>query len=455
MATARSILIVDDDRAMRELLASLYREQSYETAEAASVDEALELAADRDFDVVVSDIRMPGRSGVELIGALRRLRRTTPVILMTAFGSIDSAVEAMRAGAFDYITKPFEPEAVAFAAERALQQRRLEEENERLRRAVDKTAAMGDLLGESPAMREIFAMIRKVGATRSSVLITGESGTGKDLVARTIHYQGDLKDQPYVPINCTAIPEGLLESELFGHVRGAFTGAHASKRGLFEEANGGTLFLDEIGDLPLSLQAKLLRVLQDREIRPVGSNRTVQVQVRIIAATHRDLDQEIEAGRFREDLFYRLNVIPIHVPPLRERREDIPVLVRAFLRKHAPGGKGSISDEALDWLCAQRWRGNARELENVVERTLALADGPDVGLADLPMGKPEAGGALSPETFLKAAAARRTSLQELEDQYLKAVLESVGGNKLQASKILGIDRKTLYRRTERLARAAS
>nr|MDJ0789051.1 response regulator [Myxococcota bacterium] len=220
MATARSILIVDDDRAMRELLASLYREQSYETAEAASVDEALELAADRDFDVVVSDIRMPGRSGVELIGALRRLRRTTPVILMTAFGSIDSAVEAMRAGAFDYITKPFEPEAVAFAAERALQQRRLEEENERLRRAVDKTAAMGDLLGESPAMREIFAMIRKVGATRSSVLITGESGTGKDLVARTIHYQGDLKDQPYVPINCTAIPEGLLESELFGHVRG-------------------------------------------------------------------------------------------------------------------------------------------------------------------------------------------------------------------------------------------
>ena len=264
--------------------------------EAASAAEALDLARESDFGVVLTDVRMPGRSGIELIGELHRLRPETPAIVMTAFGSIDSAVEAMRAGAFDYIAKPFEPEVVMFAVDRALQQRALEDENRRLRRAVDRTSSFGDLIGKSPAMQEIFALIRKIAHGRSSVLISGESGTGKEVVARTLHFHGNRADKPFIPINCTAIPEGLLESELFGHVRGAFTGAHASKQGLFEKANGGTLFLDEIGDMGLGLQSKLLRVIQDREIRPVGGTQSVKVDVRIVAATNKDLAAEIAGG---------------------------------------------------------------------------------------------------------------------------------------------------------------
>ena len=310
--------------------------------EAASAAEALELAREADFDVVLTDVRMPGRSGIELIGELRRLRPETPAIVMTAFGSIDSAVEAMRAGAFDYIAKPFEPEVVMFAVDRALQQRALEDENRRLRRAVDRTSAFGDLIGTSPAMQEIFALIRKIAHGRSSVLITGESGTGKEVVARTLHFHGSRADKPFIPINCTAIPEGLLESELFGHVRGAFTGAHASKQGLFEKANGGTLFLDEIGDMGLGLQSKLLRVIQDREIRPVGGTQSVKVDVRIVAATNKDLAAEIEEGRFREDLFYRLNVIPLLHPAAARAPRGHPGARRPLRaqarRRHAPDG---------------------------------------------------------------------------------------------------------------------
>src|SRR5262249_34640936 len=277
---------------------------------------------------------------------------------------------AMRAGAYDYVTKPFEPDSVLMTLERALERRALEEENRRLRRAVDRTASFGELIGQSPAMREIFALIRRVAHGRSSVLISGESGTGKELVGPTLPFPGARAEKPFLPINCTAIPEGLLESELFGHVRGAFTGAHASKRGLFEEANGGTLFLDEIGDMSPVLQAKLLRVLQDREIRPVGGNKPVRVDVRVIAPTHRDLRAEIAAGRFRQDLFYRLNVIAIHIPSLRERPEDIPLLARAFLERHAPDGSKRLSPAALELLQHQPWEGNARELENVLERAL-------------------------------------------------------------------------------------
>jgi DNA-binding NtrC family response regulator len=305
MKDTKSILVVDDDLAMRQMLAKLFKDKGYDVAEAASANEALDHARDTEHDAVLSDIRMPGKTGIELVGELRRIRPDTPVVLMTAFGSIDSAVGAMRAGAFDYITKPFEPDSVLFTLERALERRALEQENRRLRRAVDTTSKLGDLIGTSPAMRDIFAMIRKIAHNRSSVLITGESGTGKEVVARTIHYHGARAENPFVPVNCTAIPEGLLESELFGHVRGAFTGAHASKRGLFEHAAGGTIFLDEIGDMGLGLQSKLLRVLQDREIRPVGGNQSVQVDVRIIAATNKDLVKEMEQGRFREDLFYR------------------------------------------------------------------------------------------------------------------------------------------------------
>jgi two-component system response regulator AtoC len=293
------------------------------------------------------------------------------------------------------------------------------------------------------------------------VLITGESGTGKEVIARTLHFHGARREKSFVPINCTAIPEGLLESELFGHVRGAFTGAHTTKRGLFEKANGGTLFLDEIGDMGLALQGKLLRVLQDREIRPVGGTQSVKVDVRIVAATNKDLAAEIESGRFREDLFYRLNVIPVHIPPLRERPEDIPALVEAFLRRHSEDRRRFVSAEAMAALQAQPWRGNARELENVIERALALSDVETLGPADIPLPAGSApaqrhapAGAGDPDAFLRSAAAQELSLQDLGERYTEIVLAHTGGNKVRAARILGIDRKTLYRRAERRARDA-
>jgi DNA-binding NtrC family response regulator len=446
----RTVLVVDDDRAMREMLASLCKEHGLAVHEASSAQEALDVARDVDFDAVLSDIRMPGKTGIELVGELKAIRPDTPVVLMTAFGTIDSAVEAMRAGAYDYITKPFEPDDVLLTLERSLERRALEEENRRLRRAVDQTSRLGDLIGTSPSMREIFALVRKVATNRSSVLITGESGTGKEVVARTIHYHGARADQPFIPINCTAIPEGLLESELFGHVRGAFTGAHTTKRGLFEKANGGTLFLDEIGDLGFGLQSKLLRVLQDREIRPVGGTQSVRVDVRIIAATHKDLMKEMEEGRFREDLFYRLNVIPIHIPPLRERPEDIPPLVEAFLRRHAGGERRRFSATAIERLKAHAWRGNGRELENVVERALALSDSEEIGDDELPLPRDASQPEPPPgEGFLRAVAKRELTLREVEELYIDEILQRTGGNKVRASRILGIDRKTLYRRGAR------
>jgi DNA-binding NtrC family response regulator len=455
MENNSSVLVVDDDAAMRQMLVSLLRERGLAAAEAASADLALERLREAEYGVVLSDVKMPGRSGIDLVGEVRRLRPETPVILMTAFGSIDSAVEAMRAGAYDYVTKPFEPDSVLMTIERALERRALEEENRRLRRAVDRTASFGELIGQSPAMREIFALIRRVAHGRSSVLITGESGTGKELVARTLHYHGARAEKPFIPINCTAIPEGLLESELFGHVRGAFTGAHTSKRGLFEKANGGTLFLDEIGDMGLGLQGKLLRVLQDQEIRPVGSTQAVKVDVRIVAATNRDLEAEIAAGRFREDLYYRLAVIPIHLPPLRERPEDVPPLVDAFVRKHAGGARRVLTPAALERLASLPWRGNARELENAIERALALCDAEEIGPADLPLGP---AGAEAPvdgaEAILHEAAAAQLTLREVEERYIDQILRSTGGNKVRAAAILGIDRKTLYRRAERREREA-
>ncbi len=450
----RTLLVVDDDAAMRQMLASLFQENGYAVREAASADDALEQAGKSEFDAVLSDIRMPGRSGIEMVGALRRMRPDTPVVLMTAFGSIDSAVEAMRAGAFDYITKPFEPEAALLTLERAIEHRALEEENRRLRRAVDQTRGFGDLIGESPAMRDIFALIRKVAHRRSNVLITGDSGTGKEVVARTLHYHGTRADKPFIPINCTAIPEGLLESEFFGHVRGAFTGAHASKCGLFEAARGGTIFLDEIGEMGVGLQAKILRVLQDRVIRPVGGTQSVKIDVRVISATNKDLESEIEAGRFREDLYYRLNVIPIHIPPLRERPEDIPPLVEAFVAKHSAGERRSLTPEAMERLKTCHWKGNARELENVVERTLAMSDSPEIGPEELPLGPTGATPSDdSGDALLANVVQRHLTRRELEELYTEEILKCTGGNKVRAAKILGIDRKTLYRRAERSARA--
>jgi DNA-binding NtrC family response regulator len=451
----RSILVVDDDSAMREMMISMLESAGIRATAAASAGAALESLRDHDFDVVLSDIRMPGKDGIELLGEIRELRPDTPVVLMTAFGSIDSAVAAMRAGAFDYVPKPFKRDEVMVVLERAFEHRELQSENRRLRAAVDQTTAFGDLIGRSPAMREIFALIRRISDNRSSVLITGESGTGKELVARTIHFAGSRASQPFIPINCTAIPEGLLESELFGHVRGAFTGAVTSKHGLFEKAQSGTLFLDEIGDMGLGLQGKMLRVLQDREIRPVGGTQSVRVDVRILAATNKDLRAEMDAGRFRRDLFYRLNVIPIHIAPLRDRPEDIPALAEFFLRKHGRGSRRVFSRAAMEHLLRQPWEGNARELENLIERAVALTDATELTPEDLPLPRQgrgsEGGDPAAPGALLCSAVQRRLSLHALEELYIGEILKLVRGNKVQAARILGINRRTLYRRGERAA----
>jgi two-component system, NtrC family, response regulator HydG len=445
-----SILIVDDDPAMGQMLASMLGDAGYQQTVATSAAEALEAARHQDFDAVLSDIKMPGGSGVELVGQLREIRVGTPVVLMTAFGSIDSAVDAMRAGAFDYVTKPFRRGEITVVMDRALEHRALELENRRLRAAVDKTTAVGELKGESSAMREIFSLVRKVANSSSSVLITGESGTGKEVVARTLHFSGNRKDAAFVPVNCTAIPEGLLESELFGHVRGAFTGASASKQGLFEKANNGTLFLDEIGDMPLSLQSKLLRVLQDGEIRPVGGTTAIKVDVRIVSATHQDLREQIEAGKFRQDLFYRLDVIPVHIPPLRSRPEDIMRLAQLFLERHAPGERRTISDGAMRALSRCIWEGNARELENVIERSLAVSDKSELEPGDLllPSGEAHASRSEAAQDPLGFAVSAQLTLRELQGLYTQRVLLQTNGNKLQAAKLLGINRRTLYRRGE-------
>ena len=452
MSRRRTVLVVDDDDAMGEMVVSLLEDHGIDTQRATSADAALDKIGVQVPDVVLSDVKMPGRSGLELLGELRASHPAVPVVLMTAFGSIDSAVEAMNAGAFHYVTKPFKRDEVLAVLDRAFEHCSLQEENVRLRRAVDKTRSFGELLGESAAMRELFALLRRISDSRSSVLITGESGTGKEVVSRTLHFSGARRDGPFVPINCAAIPENLLESELFGHERGAFTGADSAKPGLFEKANGGTLFLDEIGDMAPGLQSKLLRVLQDGDVRRVGGSKTVRVDVRIIAATNQDLQAEIAAGRFRRDLFYRLNVIPIRIPPLRERREDIPVLAEAFVRKHAGSEPRSLSRSALDVLERGQWVGNARELENVIERSLAISEKSELGGDDLLMPETEdaapplAGGGLVSE-----ALAERVTLRELEDAYTDAVLEATGGNKMEAARILGINRRTLYRRGDRKA----
>ncbi|MBW2424971.1 MAG: sigma-54-dependent Fis family transcriptional regulator [Deltaproteobacteria bacterium] len=448
----RSILVVDDDPNMREMVQELLEAQSFEVATAPCAEDAIELARERSFDAALTDLQMPEMDGLGLLGSLRELHPELPVILMTSFGSIQTAVAAMQAGAHDYVTKPFETESLLLTIERALEKRDLQEENRRLRAAVDRTACFGDLVGKSGAMNEIYALIRKISSTRSNVLITGESGTGKEVVARTIHFTGNRADKPFVPINCTAMPEGLLESELFGHARGAFTGAHASKKGLFEVADGGTLFLDEIGDMPASLQGKLLRVLQDQEVRPVGANHSVKVDVRLIAATNCNLKEEIQKGNFREDLYYRLNVIPIHIPPLRERPDDIPALANAFLARLSGDVPRHLSERAMQKLQRAPWPGNARELENCIERSLALAEGTevragDVLIADDPL---RVEGSLE-NTILQLAQEQRLTLHALNELYVDAVLEATHGRKSEAARILGVNRRTLYRREERRA----
>ncbi|HET9982450.1 MAG TPA: sigma-54 dependent transcriptional regulator [Longimicrobiales bacterium] len=440
------VVIVEDDRELREFLAEVLEDAGYQPIPFATADAALRSlsAADEPADLVVTDLVMPGMRGQELLRELRVRRPELNVIVITAFGSIDSAIELVKAGAYDYLTKPLGSDELVLAVQRALADSRLRREVARLSRTG--TAAPPGIVAASRPMQEIFQLLARAAQSRHPLLITGESGTGKELIAREIHRASGRGD--FVAINCAALPENLLESELFGHERGAFTGADREKPGLFEAADGGTLFLDEIAELPLPLQPKLLRALEQGEVRRVGSTKPRAVDVRIVAATNRDIEDEAHEGRFRDDLFWRLNVLHIHVPPLRERPADIPLLAEHFLARAAVDGGAphtprAIAAEAMALLTAYPWPGNVRELRNAIERAATLAHTDEIRAEDLPPRIREAGWSAS---LVADASGKGLSLRELERAYIAEVLRQTGGNKSRAAEILGLDRKTLYRK---------
>ena len=440
------ILVVDDDADMRGLLSDVLESDGYRVGTAESGEKALQALAEEQYDLVLTDLRMKGMLGTALLSEIKHRYPDTGVILMTAFGTVETAIEAMKGGAMDYLIKPVKTDDVLRTAGRAAREVQLRREVTHLRREVYKEYSFHQILGKSRPMQEVFELIRRVADSPSNLLITGESGTGKELVAKAIHYNSDRRDRPFVAVNSAAIPEQLLESELFGHMRGAFTDAKADRPGLFEEAQKGTLFLDEISELPLMLQAKLLRAIQEREIRRVGSTKSIPVDVRIIAATNLNLADEVKAKHFREDLYYRLNVIEIRLPPLRDRRDDIPLLVETFLHKCAKANRKplqGISESSLALLIDYSWPGNVRELENVIERAVTLARGEKIMPEDLPA---TVQGSRGDRRVLDDAAERTLPLQEVEWEYIKKILEKTGGNKYQAAQALGIDRKTLYRK---------
>lgn len=441
----KKILVIDDDQGSCELLSEILTAQGWETATANSPERALILSNQQNFDLVISDINLEaGLSGLDL---LKRLREKSPVILVTGFGSLEAAVEATREGAWDFVSKPFKVEEIVATAKRALEQ------NQKTEDAHPAESVASAMVGRSPRMIELYKEIARVAPTRSTVLILGESGTGKELVARAIHQNSPRKDKSFVAVNCGALTESLLEAELFGHAKGSFTGANADRRGLWEEADGGTLFLDEIGETSPAMQVKLLRALQEGEIRRVGSNQTRKVDARIVAATNRKLDEEVKAGNFREDLFFRLSVVSLLVPPLRERASDIPLLAEKFLqtaRKTIGKPNLNFSGEALKTLSVYDWKGNVRELESAIEYAALRSRGGEILPEDLPV-------KLLSEDFRHAAERFHLSelygdlpsLDELEKRYLIYVLEKTEGNRTRAAEILGCDRRTLYRMAER------
>jgi two-component system, NtrC family, response regulator HydG len=460
MSKSHQILVIDDDAEMRSMVADFLRSEGHEVKEAPLASEALMRinkgefsTSDRDgqellvgaLDLVISDLNMPEMTGIEFIGKFREMAPHVPIVLITAFGSIETAIEAIRKGAFDYTTKPFKLAELSVTVARALRYRDLYLENSRLQNEIGQSQSFGKIIGKSHGMREVFDLIRRVAPASANVLITGESGTGKERVANAIHSEGPRKTKRFVAINCTAIPDALLESELFGHAKGAFTGAVSRKRGLLEEAEGGTVFLDEIGDMNLGLQSKLLRVIQERKIRAVGDNVDRDVDVRIVAATHKDLKSAIKNGTFREDLYYRLSVIPVVIPPLRHRKEDIPLLANHFLKKYSATNNSQVrgfSPEALARLMLMPWEGNVRELENVVERAVVLARGNMIDIGDLPTA-----GEGSVETFFESNQnGALPTLEDIEKRYFKFVLDKTGGKKEKAAQILGVNRRTLYRK---------
>jgi len=442
------MLVVEDDAVARDLLCEILRAEGFEVEAVDDGAPAVERAGDGRYDLVLSDVRMERVGGLDVLRAYTEKSPNTPVILITAFGDVTGAMEAIGHGAYDYVSKPFNIEELRLTVARALERRRLSAE-------ADSTASAGggdrsqvsDIEGKSQRMLDVYKLVARVAPSTATVLVVGESGTGKELVARAIHRRSPRATKPFVPVNCTALSESLLESELFGHARGAFTGAIAAKRGLFETASGGTLFLDEIGDMGPKMQAQILRVLQDGEMRPVGGTDAIRVDVRLVCATNRDLEAEVKSGRFREDLYFRINVVTVRMPPLRDRASDIPILVRHFINKIAKReGKAlaSVSPEALEVLCHHGWPGNVRELENAMERAVAVAKGNVVLPSDLPA-EVYGGSAIAPASIIDD----RPTLGELERRYIALVLSECGGNKKRAAEKLGIDRRTLYRAIER------
>ncbi|MEC9466048.1 MAG: sigma-54 dependent transcriptional regulator [Myxococcota bacterium] len=452
-ANSLRLLVVDDEVGMREMLEMMLKSRGHHVTSARSAADAMTKLSAEPFDLVLSDVKMPERDGLSLLADIRAAQLPVTVLMMSAYVEMDTAIEAVKLGAADYVSKPFRAEEVMLKIHMAWERHRLLEERERLEAEnAQLKAARGQapntpsgMIGQSERMRKVYTVVDKVASYKSTVLLLGESGTGKELIARALHARSSRAEAPFIAINCGAIPETLLESELFGHSRGAFTDASREKLGLIREANSGTLFLDEIGELPQNLQVKLLRFLQEGEVRPVGENKPIEVDVRVVAATARKLNQMVEEGSFREDLFYRLNVMPIEVPPLRERREDIPALVHHFIDRHGPDVNRTdvvVSSAALKALVAYGWPGNVRELENVIERTLVLLEGDRIELGDLPSdvsGPTRHGGLQIPEGTLSIKKTTRM----LERTLIERSLETTGGNRTQAAKLLEISHRAL------------
>jgi len=442
------ILVIDDEDSVREYLAMMLEREGYDVAQASDGKKALKVAGSESFDVVITDIQLPARDGIQVLKSLRESDPTTPVIIVTGHASQESAIEALNLGAFYYLLKPVSNEELKQVVRNARELRRLRDENTDLERAL-KVSEEREMVGESEEIRSVFGLIDRVARSSSTVLLHGESGTGKELVARAIHARSDRATNRFVSINCGAMPETLLESELFGHVKGSFTGAVRDKRGLFVVAEGGTFFLDEVSETSPAIQVKLLRVLQEREVVPVGGTKPTQVDVRVVAATNADLERLVSEGLFRPDLFYRLNVIPIRIPPLRDRRDDIPLLVNHFLDRLTSGSK-IISSDAMDILTSYEWPGNVRELENIMERAVILSDGSEITAEDLNV-------SIFPERMRRSAMSAHAgdlgvsglTLDEIERRYLLQVLEETSWKKKAAAEILGINPSTLYRKLQR------
>jgi DNA-binding NtrC family response regulator len=447
MTVKGNILIVEDEAKMRRVLELSLTEEGYVTLLAPDAESGLKLLQSGDVDLVVTDLKLPGMNGLEFLQAVKRFNAALPVVVMTAFGTVETAVEAMKAGASDYVLKPFSLDEMRMVIRKELDVHRLREENRSLREALQKHYQYPNIVARSAKMQEVLATVERVAATNSTVLLGGESGVGKDLIARLIHEKSRRANGPFIKINSTAIPETLLESELFGYEKGAFTGALAAKPGKFELADKGTLFLDEIGDVPPATQVKLLRVLQEREFERLGGTRTIKVDVRLVAATNRDLRAALEDGTFREDLYYRLNVVPIDIPPLREHKEDIPELAALFLsRLSRESGKevAGVSSEAMKVLMDHRWPGNVRELQNIVERAFALAAGPRLQASDIHLD------VQPPRTGQAALLPEGMTLEQWEDEIIKEAVRRANGNKSQAARLLGLSRNALRYRLSKM-----